>query len=138
MVGKIATGEIEESSSPTRHERARKGGLARMGVLSDSERSEIAKRAAGARWNSKEASMTHSDCSELAALYARKAEAGLVDVKFFVGNVGEAVSEIVCGEVLRLEEAIARGDVFPLDFDSADVGSNPAPRAIRSQPSLRR
>jgi len=82
--------------------------------------------------------MTHSDCSELAALYARKAEAGLVDVKFFVGNVGEAVSEIVCGEVLRLEEAIARGDVFPLDFDSADVGSNPAPRAIRSQPSLRR
>ncbi len=61
--------------------------------------------------------MSNTDCTELAALYAKKAANGLVDVKFFIGNVGEAVHEIVCGEVLRLEVAIERGDVFPLDFD---------------------
>lgn len=61
--------------------------------------------------------MEHPDCVKLAALYQQKAAAGLVDVKFFVGNLGEAVKEVVCGEVLRLEEAIGRGDVFKLDFD---------------------
>jgi hypothetical protein len=93
------------------------GGQARMAALSGEDRSEIAKRAAVARWNTKEASMTHSDCIDLAALYERKAQNGLVDVKFFVGNIGEAVKEIVCGEVLRLEAAVERGDVFPLNFD---------------------
>jgi hypothetical protein len=117
MVGKIATGEVEESLSTERVERARLGGEARMAALSEAERSEIGKRAAGVRWDAKEASVNQTDCSELAALYEKKAAAGLVDVKFFVGNVGEAVNEIVCGEVLRLEEAIGRGDVFPLDFD---------------------
>jgi hypothetical protein len=117
MVGKIATGEIEESLSPNLVERARMGGNARMGALSQQKRSEIATRAASARWNTKEASMTNSDCVTLANLYSRKAAAGLVDVKFFVGNLGEAVKDIVCGEVLRLEAAIERGEEYPLDFD---------------------
>ena len=51
MVAQIATGEIEESLSPERVERARLGGQARRAALSSERRSEIGKRAAGARWN---------------------------------------------------------------------------------------
>src|SRR5271163_2679263 len=81
-VAKIATGAVEETISPSRHERARRGGKACMGALSQTERSEIGKRAAVARWQSKEAGMTSTE--KLAALYERKAADGLLDVKFLV------------------------------------------------------
>jgi len=117
MVAKIATGEITESLSPARVERARMGGQARMAALSDNQRSEIAKRAAGARWNLKEANMQNSECAILAAAYEAKREAGLIDVKFFLHGTDKVLSEEVCAEVNRLDAAIADGAYVPLVFD---------------------
>lgn len=52
MVGRIATGEIDESmgSAPNRSKGGVKGGKARAVKLSDQQRSEIARLAAEARW----------------------------------------------------------------------------------------
>jgi len=54
MIGKIATGEIEDTTAdPARaHHSAggKKGGAARAAALSSEERSEIARRAASHRW----------------------------------------------------------------------------------------
>ena len=55
--------------------------------------------------------------AQVAELYRRKHAAGLIDCKFFVGNKTEAVTEIVCGEILHLEDAVTRNKVFPLVFD---------------------
>lgn len=113
-VAQIATGEAEERLSPARYERARAGGHARMSALSEAQRSEIGKRAAGARWQAKEAGM---DCTtELAALYERKAAAGLLDAKFFVRRIDEAATEEICRDILRFDHAIAEGRVRSLDF----------------------
>ncbi len=52
MVGRIATGEIEEPTgkAPNRAKGGRKGAKARARVLTPQERSEIARAAASARW----------------------------------------------------------------------------------------
>lgn len=51
MVARIATGEVEdEMSSPARMRRASAGGQARKQKLSGVTRTEIAKKAAAARW----------------------------------------------------------------------------------------
>lgn len=54
MIGKIATGEIEDTvADPSKaHHSAggKKGGAARAAKLSPEERSEIAKKAAARRW----------------------------------------------------------------------------------------
>ena len=61
---------------------------------------------------------TSSACEKLAALYRHKAEhEGLIDVKFFVSDVGEVLPEVVCAEALRFDEAVERGDTIPLDFN---------------------
>jgi len=54
MVGRIATGEIEEPTgkAPHRAKGGRKGAKARARVLTPQERSEIARAAATARWKS--------------------------------------------------------------------------------------
>ena len=116
MVAKIATGEMTESLSPGRVERARMGGQARMAALSDNERSEIGKRAAVARWNTKEANV-QTECEKLVASYEAKRAAGLVDVKFFLHEAGKVLNEEVCAEVNRLDAAIAAGNYVPLVFD---------------------
>ena len=56
-------------------------------------------------------------CTDLAALYKKKAEAGLIDAKYFVSNVGEVAKEIVFAEAIRFDEAVERGDTTPLDFN---------------------
>lgn len=54
MVGRIATGEIEDTTatpSTDHHSRGgKKGGAARAAKLTPEERSEIAKKAAAKRW----------------------------------------------------------------------------------------
>ncbi|MCP1738236.1 hypothetical protein ABIF99_010073 [Bradyrhizobium japonicum] len=52
MVGRIATGEPEESAgkAPNRAKGGRKGAKARARVLTPEKRSEIARAAASARW----------------------------------------------------------------------------------------
>jgi hypothetical protein len=57
MVAKIATGEIEDNKTApdkAHHSRGgKRGGAARAAKLTPEERSEIAKRAADARWAAK-------------------------------------------------------------------------------------
>jgi len=52
MVGRIATGEIEDapSKAPGRAKGGEKGGKARASKLSPKKRSAIAKKAAASRW----------------------------------------------------------------------------------------
>ncbi len=53
MIGKIATGEIEDDADPSKahhREGGKKGGAARAAALSPEQRAEIAKVAADARW----------------------------------------------------------------------------------------
>lgn len=54
--------------------------------------------------------------AKLAARFEKMAADGLVDVKFFVRNIDEASPDSVCEEVLRLYEAVDRGEEFELDF----------------------
>jgi hypothetical protein len=54
MVGRIATGEIDESKPPESAGRVamgRKGGAARAANLSPAKRKEIARKAAKSRWD---------------------------------------------------------------------------------------
>jgi hypothetical protein len=64
-----------------------------------------------------------SSCSELAKRFETKSGAGLVDVKFFVGNTYEAVHETVCQEVNRLYEAVEAGNTAKLDFNDSHCQS---------------
>lgn len=54
MIGKIATGEVEDTTadpSKAHHSRGgKKGGAARAAALTPEQRSEIAKKAAAKRW----------------------------------------------------------------------------------------
>lgn len=55
MVGKIATGEIEDNADPSKdhhREGGKKGGAARAAALTPEQRAEIAKKAAAKRWAS--------------------------------------------------------------------------------------
>ncbi|GJL80560.1 MAG: hypothetical protein DHS20C01_01940 [marine bacterium B5-7] len=51
MVAKIATGEIEDNPKSNRVKSGKAGGRARASSLTAGERSEIARRAAAARWS---------------------------------------------------------------------------------------
>ena len=58
MVGRIATGEIEEAAPPPKSaaaEMGSKGGKARASSLSKRKRVEIARKAAAKRWRGKQA-----------------------------------------------------------------------------------
>jgi hypothetical protein len=55
-------------------------------------------------------------CQELATRFDTLKQDGLVDVKFYLRNTDEAVSEKVCAEVIRLHQAVERGDFAPLEF----------------------
>lgn len=50
MVAKIATGEIEDNKKSNRTKSGRAGAKARAETLTSQERSEIARKAANARW----------------------------------------------------------------------------------------
>lgn len=56
-------------------------------------------------------------CDQVADIYKEKAEAGLIDVKFFVDDSYKATKEAVCNEVIRMETAIANGEFEPLVFN---------------------
>ncbi len=50
MVAKIATGEIEDNKKSGRVRSGKTGASARAGALTKKQRSDIAKKAASARW----------------------------------------------------------------------------------------
>lgn len=56
MVGRIATGEIQDSpsKSPGRAAGGKAGGAARAAALSPTDRKKIAEKGAKARWDSKD------------------------------------------------------------------------------------
>jgi len=120
MVARIATGEEEDTSyaSKNRRKSGVAGAKARMETMSARERSEIATKAAEARWRRENDMIeTQSAKSKLSALYAKKREAGLIDVKFLVGSIDEASFDDVANEVLRLEDAVQRGDYRVIRFN---------------------
>lgn len=120
MVAKIATGEEEDTSyvSKNRRKSGVAGAKARMEVTSAEARTEIATKAAEARWRRENDMIeTQSAKSKLSALYAKKRDAGLIDVKFLVGSIDEASFDDVANEVLRLEEAVQRGDYRVIRFN---------------------
>ena len=120
MVGRIATGEEVDAGyvSKNRRNSGVAGAKARMQSVGDERRSEIATKAAKARWIRENDMIEHQSAkSKLADLYAKKREAGLVDVKFLVGSVTEASFDDVANEVLRLEEAIERGNFRVIRFN---------------------
>lgn len=59
----------------------------------------------------------HSAKSKLSALYAEKRDVGLIGVKFLVGSIDEASFDDVANEVLRLEEAVERGNYRVIRFN---------------------
>ncbi len=63
--------------------------------------------------------MTQTECQSLKERFQEKAKQGLVDVKFFVANPSEAVTEDVCLEVNRMYAAVDKGNMRPLDFNDS-------------------
>jgi hypothetical protein len=63
--------------------------------------------------------MDRTECQKLNDRFAEKAEAGLVDVKFFVADPSEALAEQVCAEVNRLYEAVESGACRNVDFNDS-------------------
>ena len=59
--------------------------------------------------------MNSIECQNLADLVATKVQAGLKDMKFFLGN-DDAGTEEVCEEVNDLYRAIDGGRIKALDF----------------------
>jgi hypothetical protein len=55
------------------------------------------------------------ECQNLADLVQTKVQAGLKDMKFFLGN-DDAGTEEVCQEVNRLYQAVREGAYEELDF----------------------
>lgn len=66
---------------------------------------------------------TLSEREKLAARYETMKAAGLVDVKFFLRNTGEATTEQVCREVNAMYDALNRGAYKPLSFGGRSIAA---------------
>lgn len=64
--------------------------------------------------------MELTDCLSLAGRFKGLASRGLVDVKFYVRNLDEAVTELVCAEVNALYTAREAGKTKVLDFKDSN------------------
>lgn len=67
--------------------------------------------------------MDTTNCMTLAGRFKELAGKGLVDVKFYVSNLDEAVTEQVCAEVNALYAAREAGKASPLDFKDSRRGA---------------
>ena len=90
-VARIATGEVEDTRyvSQNRRKSGVAGAKARLENTSASKRTEIAKRAANARWKV-ENEMTNMTFDQR---FEKVFDRGLADVKFFVRREGEITPE---------------------------------------------
>jgi hypothetical protein len=70
-----------------------------------------------AKYDLKEAIVENYEYKKLAASYAAKRAAGLIDVKFCLNITDWVLSEEACAEVNRLDDAIRAGAFSPLVFD---------------------
>lgn len=106
MVGKIATGEVEDEMSSNR---GSEGGVARAKQLSAARRTEIAKRAAGVRW-SRSGSMSERSQSLHSFLFEEGRE--LVNIKFFPGSDrGLTKHRLEAAVNKALRSALLKGEV---------------------------
>lgn len=64
----------------------------------------------------KEASVSITESEKLASFYEKKAQDGLLDVKFYLRNLDDSGTEDVCREVNALYKAAATGAIEVLDF----------------------
>jgi hypothetical protein len=63
-----------------------------------------------------------SVCEALSARFdAMRQNDGLVDVKFLLGNVGEATTELVCAEVMSMLDAYDAGEYEDFKFNDSRV-----------------
>jgi len=113
-VARIATGEAEDNKAA---KRGSAGGKARAERMSAQERKEIAKRAAGARWNNnRRRDMTDSTQQTLAERYKKSQTDGVIDVKFLLKNEQDFGREEAVAEDQRLYDAFVEGRYETLDF----------------------
>jgi hypothetical protein len=92
-----------------------RGSLIGQTSLSRADGLNLQWRACVAR-RKKEAKVENPEYAKLAASYADKQAAGLIDVKFLLRDK-KVTSEEVCVEVNRLDDAIRVGAFVPLVFD---------------------
>jgi len=124
VVARIATGELEDTSyvSQNRRKSGVAGAEARMRNTSATKHSEIATKAAEARWKSQEATMNVTDnaCDAVAAIYAQKRKNGLRDVKFLFQNRSEASLTEACEELAVFNQGVVDKTAKDLDFGDLD------------------
>lgn len=110
LVGKIATGEVEEevAYATSSLKRGSAGGKARAQRLSVGERKTIGAAGAAARWSTKErVGMTERD-RLMAALFDRP-DKEHIDVKFMVGSALDIQSEPFCAKAADMIDAMHNG-----------------------------
>jgi hypothetical protein len=103
MVGKIATGELEDDLKPVSG-RARSGyaGAAARNVATSAEkRKEIASKAASSRWSGKEVPMSEKQ-RLIRSLFERR-DVELSNIKFFLlQSQGSVSEEVLCERVNKV------------------------------------
>ena len=109
MVAEIATGEQEDTSyvSKNRRKSAVEGAKARRESVDAERRSEIATKAAEARWKV-ERKMTDMTFDQR---FQRAFDGGLADIKFFVRRDGSVTPDALMSDALAFQEAIDFGNV---------------------------
>lgn len=61
------------------------------------------------------------ECTALSERFANKANSGVVDVKFFIKNIEEATTDVICAEITALLDARERGDSTPLRMNDGTI-----------------
>lgn len=126
-VAKIAVGDIADDikASSGRVRSGKAGGKARAAILTNDEKKAAATVAASARWDKERRRVMDNkdECQALAQRFQGMASEGLVDVKFFLRSLDEALKSQVCGEVESVYEALEAGNSAPLDFRDSYGGA---------------
>lgn len=119
MVARISTGEIDEVTSSGKT--GASGGRARAKALSSAERSNIAAKAAKARWSANESSKMELDMSGLSLLKQElfgQADSAIADIKFYPGESSEfSPDDIACAISAAIADVKAgNGEDIDLSF----------------------
>lgn len=113
MVGRIATGEIEDATSRIGRS---VGGQARAMSLSPKKRKEIASAAAKARWqNGKELELNMSELSLLKQELFGNPGNAISDIKFYPGESRECSIEEIAGSIRAAITSVENGGGKDID-----------------------
>lgn len=117
LVGKIATGEVEENASSGKKGAA--GGRARAEALSSEERSKIAAKAAEARWslgNSPNMELNMSELSLLKTELFGQTGSAITDIKFYPGESTEFSPDDIAGAIRAAISDVKNGNGEDIDL----------------------